>query len=153
MRTNRWALAAILPLLVSGFAAADRSTICPISAAATATTVRVAGRLFSTAEGSIKPVAPTRDCLACHDGTVARQASLASVSFSSADRRAGDHPVDIAYPTLDPRFRPLSEVERTLPLEGGLLTCNTCHAGSSPANAYLTVSNYRSALCLTCHVK
>ena len=153
MRKTSRTLAALLPVVLSGFVAADLSTSCPISAAAADTTVRVAGRLFSSAEGAIRAVAPTRDCLACHDGTVARKSSLASVSFSSADRRPGDHPVDFSYPTMDPKFRPLSEVEMTLPLEGGRLTCNTCHAGTNPANTYLTVSNYRSALCLTCHVK
>ncbi len=153
MRLSSKALATLLPLLFSTLAGADPARLCPISQEGATTTARVAGRLFSSGTGTIQAVASTRDCLSCHDGTVARKTSLPTAQFASREFRAGDHPVDMIYPAMDPKFRPLAEVERALPLDAGRVTCTTCHSGSNPADSYLTVPNFRSGLCLSCHVK
>lgn len=102
----------------------------------------------------------TRLCLGCHDGTIASRIELGEpasehVASARVDFRH-DHPVGVAYPRTDRGYHPAARVrQRGIRLPDGRVECVSCH---DPHNAWgqpamLAVSNRRSALCLTCHIK
>ncbi len=104
-------------------------------------------------------------CLGCHDGTVATS-TIGGAHSMLAGVREGfdmpdgfvwrDHPIGIPYSRDRREYRPESYViQQGIRLPEGRLECVSCH---EPHNAHghakmLTVSNKRSALCLTCHIK
>jgi predicted CXXCH cytochrome family protein len=111
----------------------------------------------------------TRQCLSCHDGTLASEiigggddAELFALGAVVNPRR--DHPVGVVYPqsgrTGEGRRReyvPIGrlEAEGRIKLPAGRVECISCH---DPHNAFgqqymLVKSDRRSALCLSCHIK
>ncbi len=102
-------------------------------------------------------------CLGCHDGTVATSTigtahamlSFERDGFESADQFMGrDHPIGIPYPADPRQYRPLVAVEKSgIRLPDGRLECVSCHDPHGATDHLLIMSNRRSALCLTCHVK
>lgn len=105
-------------------------------------------------------------CLGCHDGTLA-SSTIGSAHAMLAGVREGfnvpdgfvwrDHPIGVAYPSGNRDYRPFGQV-----VAGGQIRmpqqrveCVSCH---DPHNAMrvdkmLVMSNRRSALCLSCHIK
>lgn len=117
--------------------------------------LHAAGRTFAPAGDHLLRTDATTYCLGCHDGTVSCLVTRSAAPPTSGGRvvapPSASHPVDVAYPAHRKGFRPLSEVERALPLTEGRVTCETCHSGDPSSPAQLTVPNTRSRLCLTCH--
>jgi len=104
-------------------------------------------------------------CLGCHDGTVAAS-TIGTAHAMLSSQRAGfdvpdgfvwrDHPIGVPYPSDPRRYRPRMAVERSgVRLPDGRLECVSCHDphGTAGLDHLLIVSNRRSALCLTCHLK
>jgi predicted CXXCH cytochrome family protein len=105
-------------------------------------------------------------CMSCHNGTVASSV-LGSAHAILAGQREGfalpdgwavrDHPVGVTYPDRADgyRLRTAVEAEGRIPLPHGRVECTSCHDPHNRAGepAMLVVSNRRSALCLSCHVK
>lgn len=98
-------------------------------------------------------------CLSCHDGTLSSFISANEINPAPPHAQidfAHDHPVGIAYPRSNRRYRPAALVEqRGVRLPDGRVECISCH---DPHDALripdmLVNSNRRSALCLTCHIK
>ena len=104
-------------------------------------------------------------CLSCHDGTIATStigsshAMLAGVreGFKMPGGFVGrDHPIGVPYSLKRGEFHPLAFVQgKGIRLPDGRVECVSCH---DPHNQHgfsglLVVSNRRSALCLTCHIK
>jgi len=105
-------------------------------------------------------------CLGCHDGTVATStigsshALLAGVreGFAVPDSFVWrDHPIGVPYPRNDREYRPLSFVlaKGRVALPEGRIECVSCHDphGVAGVDNMLVMSNRRSALCLSCHIK
>ncbi len=105
-------------------------------------------------------------CLGCHDGTVATSTIGSSHSMLAGVREGfsvpkdfvwRDHPIGIPYPTGNRReYRPIAFVEKTrVRLPQGRIECISCHDPhhTSGLDDLLVMSNRRSALCLSCHVK
>ena len=105
-------------------------------------------------------------CLGCHDGTVATStigsshAILAGVREGFVLRETEgrmDHPIGMLYPVNRRRFRSKASVLATggVRLPEGRLECVTCHDPHNAAGvaSMLVMSNRRSALCLSCHIK
>ncbi|MBI5864896.1 MAG: hypothetical protein HZB38_10385 [Planctomycetes bacterium] len=104
-------------------------------------------------------------CMSCHDGTVAPDvfAGAHAATWSDASNgsvtagrpRLTSHPVGIAYPTDQQKYRAESEVTQSgkIKLPDGRIQCVTCHdPHNTDRNAkLLRVSNERSRLCLSCH--
>lgn len=107
-------------------------------------------------------------CLRCHDGTIARE----TIPVSGERRKAidnlrtpargrghgsSDHPVGVPYPSADRYYHSPALVERSgeVRLPAGNIECISCHDPHNESGQphMLVKSNYRSALCLTCHVK
>lgn len=105
-------------------------------------------------------------CLSCHNGTVA-DSTIGTSHALLAGMREGfavpdgfvwrDHPIGVPYPEHDREYRPKNfiESEGAIPLPEGRIECISCHDphGESGVDKLLVMSNRRSALCLSCHVK
>jgi predicted CXXCH cytochrome family protein len=127
---------------------------------------RVGGQRRVFTPGRFMPGPTSLVCLGCHDGTVATStigsshALLAGVreGFDVPDGFAWrDHPIGVPYPSGRRGYRPLAFVQANgkIRLPEGRIECISCH---EPHNAtglpdMLVMSNRRSALCLSCHVK
>jgi predicted CXXCH cytochrome family protein len=104
-------------------------------------------------------------CLGCHDGTIATStigsahAMLAGVrqGFDMPERYVWrDHPIGVAYPSDIRDYRPQSFVEKQgIVLPEGRIECISCHDPHEETGLddMLVISNRKSALCLTCHIK
>lgn len=125
---------------------------------------RIGGQRQILKTGWYTPGPTSLICLSCHDGTVA-MSTIGSAHAMLAGRREGfavpdgfawrDHPIGVPYPSGRRDYRPEAFVSKTLRLPNGRIECITCHDphNESGLPAMLSVSNKRSALCLTCHVK
>jgi predicted CXXCH cytochrome family protein len=104
-------------------------------------------------------------CLSCHNGTVA-SSTIGSAHAMLAGKRAGfdvpdgfvwrDHPIGIEYPTGMRDYHSKTYAESAgIRLPEGRIECVTCHDphGATGLDDMLTVSNKRSGLCLSCHIK
>ena len=93
--------------------------------------------------------ATARQCLACHDGTVAPAVGEAALGGPH-----GSHPVDLGYDAAAARNRrlhPRFDLSRALALPGGNVACVTCHDGASREPHHTALPMARSAMCLGCH--
>jgi predicted CXXCH cytochrome family protein len=110
-------------------------------------------------EGSIDSL--SKDCLGCHDGL---RASDVTVDYRSrpASSSTGmhvsskDHPIGMdyaSYAALGNGYKPASMLNSKMLLVNGKVGCLTCHNPLNPEKSHLVMSDYRSALCLTCHDK
>lgn len=125
---------------------------------------RIPGQRQVFVPGRFMPGPSSLLCLGCHDGTVATS-TIGSSHALLAGVREGfavpegfawrDHPIGIPYPAGDREYRPASFVAKKLPLPDGRIECISCHDPHNVAgvNGLLWMSNRRSALCLTCHIK
>jgi hypothetical protein len=143
-------------------ASATADATCTAGRKGGAALTEIGGWAFSPETGGSCGTGVTSYCIGCHDGLISRTvlvrapASIRSLEGLIASRVPGFelgavHRVDIAYPEGRHGFRPASQVEMTLPLNGGRITCETCHSGDVTTPYHLTIPNVASRLCLTCH--
>jgi predicted CXXCH cytochrome family protein len=149
---------------VGTVASASERTTCPAGRGGEAALKTIGDRSFAPFGARLEETGVTSYCIGCHDGSVSRPvvigrtgslraaAGLFGSATASFDASAM-HPVDVTYPDGRRGFRPASEVERVLPLAGGMVTCESCHSGADSTPNRLTVSNEGSRLCLVCHEK
>lgn len=120
-----------------------------------------------------QPTGVSQACLSCHDGTVGLDVIVNVPNNYTGGAAIGtrmpgggftnlgtdlrnDHPVSVLYDnTADTKFRTASELQAAgLQLYSGKVQCGSCHNPHTAANRpFLRISNSRSALCLTCHIK
>ena len=121
----------------------------------------------------------SRKCLSCHDGTMA--IDVLSVTSGSTDAmwagtRSLDHPVGVLYRRSIFRkpgeYVHESSLDAAVRLVDGKVSCVSCHRtkkvyrakgvasgvaleghSGCTGDSGLVVSNYRSSLCLSCHIK
>lgn len=105
-------------------------------------------------------------CLGCHDGTVATSAIGSSHALLAGVREGfeinggiggRDHPIGIRYPSnrKDYRTEAFIAAKGKIRLPEGRVECISCHDphNSTGEPKMLVMSNRRSALCLSCHIK
>jgi len=127
---------------------------------------RIAGQRRVFATDRFTPGPTSLVCMGCHDGTVATStmgsghAMLAGVreGFSvPSDFVWRDHPIGVRYPANNRDYRPESIVTAggKIRLPDGYVECISCHEPHNRAGVkgMLVMSNRRSALCLSCHIK
>ncbi len=126
----------------------------------------IPGQRRTFVPGRYTPGPTSLMCMGCHDGTVGTS-TINGVHTMLAGVRDGfpvpgdfawrDHPIGIPYPGGRRDFRPASFVTKSgrVPLPEGRVECISCHDPHNEAGVpgMLVMSNRRSALCLTCHVK
>lgn len=149
-------------------ASASEWTTCPAARGGKAALTTIGERSFAPYADRLNETGVTSYCLGCHDGSVSRPVVIGrtgstrtaaglygsmSAPFDRGAMHGAMHPVDVSYPDGRRGFRPASEVERSLPLVGGMVTCDSCHSGADSTPYRLTVSNEGSRLCLICHEK
>lgn len=97
-------------------------------------------------------------CLSCHDGTVASNA--VHTEYGTGGKVSGvigiGHPVGVPYRVSNPgdsdvTLRPAASLDSRIRLFNGQVNCGSCHNLFSKEDNLLVMSNYRSALCLSCH--
>lgn len=93
------------------------------------------------------------ECLACHDGVLAPNASpcLATVCFFK-----DPHPVARPYPPSDKtgEFASLEEAEQAgIRFLGGRIDCVSCHDLHNAGRYHLRLGTEDSRLCFACHRK
>ena len=97
----------------------------------------------------------SKDCLSCHDGTVARDVGIRASEVSEGSH-VSSHPVGVPQ---EPRLGrksiapmvPAVAVNHRVRLFDGNVGCGSCHSLYSREEKLLVMSNFRSALCLSCH--
>lgn len=102
----------------------------------------------------------SKDCLSCHDGV---RASDVKVTYRDSPgfrgkRYAGgkDHPIGMNYASyvgFGRGYKPVSNFNAKMVFIDGKVGCMTCHNPLNPEKNHLVMSDFRSALCLTCHDK
>jgi hypothetical protein len=103
----------------------------------------------------------SKDCLSCHDGG---HASDINVNYKNSPRnkiksfdRTNQHPIGMdyaAYVAADPNsYKPINAFNSKMIFVNGRVGCLTCHYPLNPEKSHLVMSDFRSALCLTCHNK
>jgi len=94
-----------------------------------------------------------RDCLSCHNGTVAANVSVCTTNCAINT----PHSVLKRYPPAGARakdFRPLSSVRQLkIKIVGGMVTCVSCHNLRKQEKYHLVMDNKNGQLCLGCHLK
>lgn len=129
-------------LLVGALAASgslfadDGRPDCPAGAESDCGPTRV-GAVVICAQGPVMGYAsPSHFCLSCH----ATQNPLAC-----------EHPHDVSYAASPDAFLPASELPDGIALDGGLVTCGTCHSGADPAEHFLSSHGGDGLICGHCH--
>jgi predicted CXXCH cytochrome family protein len=103
----------------------------------------------------------SQDCLGCHDGF---QAGDRKINYKNSpgqkshwDQGASEHPIGMnyaAYSAMDSQsYKPVSGFGSKMMFVNGRVGCTTCHDPLNQEKGHLVMSDYRSALCLTCHTK
>lgn len=103
----------------------------------------------------------SRECLSCHDGAVASQATIHAGEWvheeSLIGNDMGSHPIGIDYESarLDHIHRtdlvPIGLVDPRIKFFDGKVGCGSCHDPYSNVEQDLVMSNRGSKLCLACH--
>jgi predicted CXXCH cytochrome family protein len=120
---------------------------------------------------AVAPSAVSKQCLSCHDGTVALGQTIANglittTGTMSTAKNLGtdlrdDHPITFSLVNngeLSPNLflSPPTTADPTVKLRNGTIECVTCHDAHTPnldaiAGMFLVRSNSSGALCLACH--
>ena len=103
----------------------------------------------------------SRDCLSCHDGLVtdAVKVNYRNTPGHRTNKYDGkaEHPIGMdysAYSAMDPtNYKPAPAFNSKMIFVNGRVGCLTCHNPLNPEKTHLVMSDYRSALCQTCHTK
>jgi hypothetical protein len=103
----------------------------------------------------------SQDCMGCHDGF---QASDRKINYKNTPGQkshwspgATEHPIGMnyaAYAAIDSQsYKPIASFGSKMMFVNGKVGCTTCHDPLNQEKGHLAMSDYRSALCLTCHTK
>jgi predicted CXXCH cytochrome family protein len=103
----------------------------------------------------------SRDCLSCHDGVVAGNVHVMYRNTPGQKTNSYDgksvHPIGMnyaAYAAMDPLdYKPAPAFNSKMIFVNNRVGCLTCHNPMNPEEKHLVMSDYRSALCTTCHKK
>ena len=100
----------------------------------------------------------TIECLNCHDGVIASDASY-QVDGGDAltyKRSGRSHPIGVDYlkaSARDDELRPVDSLSADIALYDGKVGCASCHNPYSRIRRMLVVDDAGSTLCFECHVK
>ncbi len=87
-------------------------------------------------------------CLSCHEKDRERGGKGHGKSGPSS------HPVGTPYPPPGLEgYRPAGSLDARVRLDGGTISCRTCHGGSEAARLHLSIPSPANGLCTACHLK
>jgi hypothetical protein len=93
------------------------------------------------------------ECLSCHDGVLA---PAVSVCLGTICTFQDSHPVNKYYPPPDRmrEFAPATVAEMAgVKFVDGRIDCISCHELTATDRYYLRITNWKSRLCLACHLR
>lgn len=98
----------------------------------------------------------SQGCMACHDGSTAKDAGSHAIGGMSMMGESRDHPIAVPYKSSkergrDVRLVELSRLDRRVRLFNQSVGCGSCHTPYSKNEKLLVMSNRQSQLCLSCH--
>jgi len=100
-------------------------------------------------------------CMTCHDGSVSGDAGTTTLNMGIWRHESysgrNSHPVGVDYNRAWSRkkreYTPMAMLPDTIVLPNGKVECVSCHNLYSDNEHLLSINNYGSRLCLTCHIK
>ncbi len=98
-------------------------------------------------------------CLGCHDGIIGKVQDVAVGKSKGSWQHISiglSHPIGVSYPPSGREsrgYRPTATLDPRIRLFNGKLGCASCHDAYFESKHGLVMSNERSALCLSCHIK
>jgi predicted CXXCH cytochrome family protein len=99
----------------------------------------------------------TLQCVECHDRYLDRSFGSVTEGKQSSFNRLSNHPVGVSLDRLavkKPRkFNSPHALPKEIRLFNGKVGCGTCHNAFSKEKSMLVMNNWRSRLCLKCHIK
>ena len=101
----------------------------------------------------VNPEGTYAECLSCHDGILAPQVSTCLGTICTFQ---DSHPIDRYYPPPNRmrEFAPAATAEMAgIKFIGRKIDCISCHNLTATDHYHLRVSDWRSKLCLACHLK
>lgn len=100
------------------------------------------------------------ECLSCHDGVTASLVQPKVKEFPSASKTFGgrstkDHSIGMRYELYSATgtYKPAMNSSSSMVFVDGKVGCLTCHNPLNPEKNHLVMSDARSALCMTCHIR
>ncbi|MBK5276599.1 MAG: hypothetical protein JJE30_16335 [Desulfuromonadales bacterium] len=103
----------------------------------------------------------SKNCLSCHDGSAASDRNVSYKNNPDKKNHSYDgtqeHPIGMnyaAYVAANPTgYKPISAFNSKMIFIKGKVGCLSCHYPLNPEKNHLVMSDFQSALCLTCHNK
>jgi len=97
------------------------------------------------------------ECIECHSASLNIPAgSLGAGTWNHYSRKV-NHPIGVSYERVSTQkmrdYRPLSMLSKEIRLFNGKIGCGTCHNVYSKEPFMLVLNNFKSRLCLECHIK
>ena len=99
----------------------------------------------------------TLQCAECHDRYLDRSSGFGAAGKGGSFSRRSNHPVGVSLAQIaanNPRkFNHPDALPQNIRLFNGKIGCGTCHNAFSREKFMLVMNNWRSRLCLKCHIK
>jgi len=99
----------------------------------------------------------TLQCVECHDRYLDRSFGFDAAGQPGRFNRRSNHPVGVSFAQIaakNPRkFNHPGSLPQNVRLFNGKIGCGTCHNAFSKEKSMLAMNNWRSRLCLRCHIK
>jgi predicted CXXCH cytochrome family protein len=99
----------------------------------------------------------TLQCVECHDRYLDRSFGSGAAWKRSSFNRRSNHPVGVSLAQISAKkplkFNHPDALPGNIRLFNGKIGCGTCHNAFSKEKFMLVMNNWRSRLCLQCHIK
>ena len=99
----------------------------------------------------------TLQCVECHDKYLDRSFGSDASGNRSRFNQRSNHPVGVSFVQISARnplkFNSPYSLPQNIRLFNGKIGCGTCHNAFSREKSLLVINNWRSQLCLKCHIK
>ena len=99
----------------------------------------------------------TLQCVECHDRYLDRSFGSDAAGRRNRFSRRSNHPVGVSLEQISAKnpleFNHPYTLPQNIRLFNGKIGCGTCHNAFSKEKSMLVMNNWRSRLCLKCHIK
>ncbi|NOX35053.1 MAG: hypothetical protein GXP56_15215 [Deltaproteobacteria bacterium] len=99
----------------------------------------------------------TLQCIECHDRFMDKSSYKSGIGNWKHFSLKLNHPVGILFKTIalkkPKEFNPPDSLPKEIRLFNGKIGCGTCHNAYSKEKYMLVTNNFKSKLCLQCHIK
>ncbi len=97
------------------------------------------------------------ECIECHIASLNVPTASLGAGIWNHESREMNHPIGIYHERISAQkmryYRPSSMLPKEIRLFNGKIGCGTCHNVYSKEPFMLVLNNFKSRLCLECHIK